>query len=485
MTVVLLLLAPVLAAAASRLVPRALAGRAQALGALATLVLAVVAAAQVGVGGPIALGPLYLDALGALLAVVVALVACGAALYAVPYLAHDVDERRLGPAQIPWFYVWFHLFVFTMLSAVATDNLGLMWAAIEATTLASAVLVGFYRTRDALEAAWKYLIICTVGISFALFGILLLYAAGARALGGGEAALSWRELAAAAPRLDPGLVRLGFLFVVVGFGTKAGFAPLHTWLPDAHSQAPTPVSAVLSGVLLPCALYGIVRTHAVAVGALGPGYSSTLLIGFGVLSAAVAVPFVLVQHDLKRLLAYSSIEHMGLIAAAIGIGGPVALFGGLLHLVVHALGKALLFFAAGSLAQRYGTRNMARIHGAARALPWSGPIFLAGGLAIAGAPPFGLFVSEFTLLSAGFARGYPLVSAALIACIALVFVGVLFHGGRMTLGEPRAALARGESRPVAALLGVPLAALVVLGLWVPPPLADAIERAVRALGAGT
>lgn len=484
MILALLFASPLVAALLGRFLPVRMAGAGQAAAGALTLGIASVAAAEVHSSGPIRLAVLYLDELGALLAVVVALIGLGAALYAVPYLAHDVEEGRLGRGQLRWFYLWFHLFVFTMLAVVTTDNLGLMWAAIEATTLASALLVGFYRTREALEAAWKYLLICTVGISFALFGILLLYAAGARVVGPGESALSWRALAEAAPQLDPGLVKLGFLFALVGFGTKAGFAPLHTWLPDAHSQAPTPVSAVLSGVLLPCALYGIVRTHVIAVGTLGPAYSSTLLIGFGLLSAVVAVPFVLIQHDLKRLLAYSSIEHVGIIAVAVGIGGPVALFGGLLHLIVHALGKALLFFAAGSLAQRYGTRNMARIHGAARALPLSGPILLAGGLAIAGAPPFGLFISEFSILSAGFVRGYALASAALVACISLVFVGVLFHLARMTLGEPRAAVARGERLPPVALVAVPLAALVVLGFWVPPPVAEAIGRAVRTLGDG-
>ncbi|HEY3110902.1 MAG TPA: hydrogenase 4 subunit F [Chloroflexota bacterium] len=482
MIVAALLLAPLLGAALGRLLPGRGGEVGQLLAATLTLALALAAGAQVVAAGPIAWGPLYLDPLGALLAAVVALVSWAASAYAIGYIRHDVAERRLSARQPPWFYLWFHLFVFTMLGVVTTDNLGLMWAAIEATTLASAVLVGFYRTREALEAAWKYLVICTVGISFALFGVLLLYAAGARVLGPGDAALSWRLLTEEAARLDPGLVRLGLLFVVLGYGTKAGFAPLHTWLPDAHSQAPTPVSAVLSGVLLPCALYGIMRTHAIAVGALGPAYPSSLLIGFGVLSAAVAVPFVLIQHDVKRLLAYSSIEHVGIIAAAIGIGGPVALFGGLLHLVVHALGKALLFFAAGSLAHRYGSRNMARIAGAARVLPFTGPAFLAGGLAIAGAPPFGLFVSEFSIFSAGFGRGYALVSAALIASVTLVFAGVVFHFGRMVLGEPRGGVARGEAGLSSVFLGVPLAALLALGLWVPPPLASALGQAARALG---
>ena len=481
MTLPALLLSPLVPAVLGRFLRGRAADWGQFAGATLVVALALAAARRVLDGGPLEGGPLYMDALGALLALVVAVVSWGGALYALDYLRHDVAERRLAPDQPRWFYLWYHLFVFTMLAVVTTENLGMMWAAIEATTLASAVLVGFYRTREALEAAWKYLILCTVGISFALFGVLLLYAAGAHALGPGESALSWRALVAGGERLDPQLVRLGFVFVLIGYGTKAGFAPLHTWLPDAHSQAPTPVSAVLSGVLLPCALYGIVRVHAVAASSLGPEFSSTLLIAFGLLSAAVAVPFVLVQHDVKRLLAYSSIEHMGIIALAIGIGGPLALFGGLLHLVVHALGKALLFFAAGALAHRYGTREMVRIRGAARALPLSGPALLAGGIAIAGAPPFGLFVSEFSILAAGFAQGRAWASGLLIGCISLVFVGLLFHLGRMVLGEPGPRVARGEGGLRPALLGAPLLAIALLGLWVPPPLASAIGQAAHVL----
>lgn len=472
---------PLAAAAAGRFAPGRWSERSQLALATVTLLLALTASIQVFAGGPRSEGIFYLDALGALLLAVIGLVGWGGAAYAICYLRHDVAVRRLAPNQPRWFYCWYHLFLASMLAVVTTENLGLVWVAIEATTVFSAILVGFYRTREALEAAWKYLIICTVGISLALFGTLLLYYAGVHAIGGEAPALSWRLLRENAGSLDPRLVRLAFVFVLVGYGTKAGFAPLHTWLPDAHSQAPTPVSAVLSGVLLPCALYAIVRVHLIAVGALGPDFSSTLLIALGLLTTAVAVPFILVQHDLKRLLAYSSMEHVGIMAVAFGFGGPIGFFAAALQLAGHGVGKALLFFSAGTLANRYGTRNMARIHGAARALPYSGPLLLAGALALAGAPPSSLFVSEFSLLFEGFSSGRVVVSVVLLACLTLIFVGMLFHVGRMTLGNPRAAVRRGESWRALVFVGGPLGLIALLGVFVPPPLVAALSQVATLL----
>ena len=478
----LLLILPLLTALAGRL-PAPWSERSHLAGATALLLVGLLLAARVFGAGPLLLADLlYADALSALLVLAIVLVGWGGAVYSVGYLRHDVQAGRLAPSQCRWFVQWYQLFLATMLAAVLAENLGLMWAAIEATTLASAILVGFYRTRGAIEAAWKYLMLCTVGITFALFGLLLFYYAGARAVGLPEAALSWRALMAAGAGLDPDLTRLAFVFVLVGFGTKAGFAPLHTWLPDAHSQAPTPVSAVLSGVLLPCALYAILRFHLVAVAALGPAFSSDLLLLFGLLSAVVAAPFILVQRDLKRLLAYSSIEHVGLVAAAVGIGGPLALFAAGLHLLAHAVGKALLFFAAGNVAQRYDTRTIGRISGAATVLPLSGAALLAGGLVLAGAPPSALFVSELGLLAAGFGRGRALAAVLLLACLALVFAGLLYHAARMALGAPPARLARGEPRLAGLLVGAPLLGLVGLGLYLPPPLVAALQQVAVVLG---
>src|SRR6266581_3872218 len=307
--VILPLVVPLLTAPVAWRLPVRWSERAQVIGSSLLLAVAWLLAWRVFTSGPLALdGLLYADALSALLVAVVALVGWGAAVYGVGYLRHDVAEGRLSADQPRWFALWYQLFLLTMLAVLLAENLGVMWVAVEATTLASALLVGFYRTERAVEAAWKYLLLCTVGITLALFGVLLVYYAGVQAGGTEEAALSWRALVALAPRLNPDLVKLAFIFALVGYGTKAGFAPLHTWLPDAHSQAPTPVSAVLSGVLLNCALYGIFRLHVlVSAGATG-GRSHDLLTGIGLLSVVVAVPFIVVQHDLKRLLAYSSVE---------------------------------------------------------------------------------------------------------------------------------------------------------------------------------
>src|SRR5258708_4821746 len=483
---ILPLVVPLVTAPVAWRLPVRWSGRAQVIGSRLLLAVAWLLAWRVFTFGPLALdGLLYADALSALLVGVVALVGWGADVYGVGYLRQDVAERRLKADQPRWFALWYQLFLLTMMAVLLADSLGLMWVAVEATTLASALLVGFYRTERAVEAAWKYLLLCTVGITLALFGVLLVYYAGVQAGGTEEAALSWRAPVALAPRLNPDPVTLAVIFALVGYGTKAGFAPLHTWLPDAHSQAPTPVSAVLSGVLLPCALYAILRFHAIASGALGPAFSSNLLVLFGGLSAAVAVPFILLQHDLKRLLAYSSIEHIGIIAVAVGIGGPLALFAASLHLVAHALGKALLFFAAGSVAQRYQTRTLARIRGAASVLPASGTVLLLGGLALAGAPPSALFATELSILGAGFERGQALAAAILLVCLALIFVGLLYHLSGLALGRRPPSLAvQGEQPLSIALVGVPLFVVAALGFFVPAPLAEALRQATAVLGGG-
>jgi hydrogenase-4 component F len=458
-----------------------------AVGALTTALLGLAVAAGVFVSGPCAGwgGLVWLDALGALLLAVVCLVGAGAALYSVDYLRHEVAHGAVAAGHVGWYYLYFHLFVATMLGVVLANNLGLVWVCVEATTIVSALLVGFYQSEAALEAAWKYLIICTVGISFALFGLILLYVAAGQTLGPVEAALNWTELRRVAGQLDPRLLKLAFIFMLIGYGTKAGFAPLHTWLPDAHSQAPAPVSAVLSGVLLSCALYAILRVHLITAASVGPAYSGGLLLLFGLLSLVLATPFILVQRDLKRLLAYSSIEHIGLIAIAVGLGGGLALYGGLLHLLNHAVAKALLFFAAGNLNQRYGTRQIGRIRGAARVMPLTGPALLLGGFAITGAPPFGLFVSEFSIIAGGFGGGQPWVGAAVILAIGLIFAGMLFHVGGMAFGTPPARLARGEvGRASALLLGVPALTVLALGLLVPVPLSDALTQVVAILTVG-
>jgi hydrogenase-4 component F len=483
-----LLTAPIVTGLVARLVRRrSHAELANVAGALVMLGAGLLVIVDVVANGPLAGagGILYVDALSALLLLVIVTIGTLAAIYSVGYLSHDVAHGETPGDQVGWYYLGLHTFLWTMLAAVVVDNLGMMWVAVEATTLASALLVGFYRSKSALEAAWKYLILCTVGITFALFGLLLIYDATDLVLGDAGATLSWTALLAVAPRLDPGLMRLALVFAVVGFGAKVGFAPLHVWLPDAHSQAPSPISGLLSGVLLNCALYGILRLLPVVTPSVGPELPRNLLVGFGLLSVATAAPFILVQRDLKRLLAYSSVEHLGLIAVAIGLGGSLALYVGLLHLVNHALTKPLLFFSAGDIVQRYGTRRMRAIRGAARAVPMSGPLLLLGVFAIAGLPPSGIFLTELGIVMESFAGGASWIGGLLLLLLAAIFAGLCAHVLPMVLGRPIHPLEPAKAHPTTALSLVPLAVGVVwLGLWVPPWLSAFVEQAAAVVMTG-
>ncbi|MGE5509551.1 MAG: hydrogenase 4 subunit F [Chitinophagales bacterium] len=445
-------------------------------------------------------GALRVDALSALLIALIGLVTTIAALASPRYLAGEQAHGAAGKGDLSGYYVWFHLFVATMFMVVTTDNLGLMWAAIEATTLASAFMVGFYRKPHALEAAWKYVILCTVGIALALLGTAVTYAAALKLAGSAPATLSWSRLAGLAQHLDPRLMKLAFILVVVGYGTKAGFAPLHTWLPDAHSQAPSPVSAMLSGVLLSCALYAILRFYALVNAAVGVGFAGNLLLGFGLFSMLVAVPFMALQTDLKRLLAYSSIEHVGVIAAGLGVGGPLGVAGALYHLFFHGIGKSLLFLSAGEVVRAYHTRRMHRVRGVLKRLPLPGVALLAGTLAITGTPPSALFVSEWSIVTAAFGRGKAWAGALFLAAVAVIFGALLYHVGRMVFGEPpaylrarwaagaREAAASAEAGatgwgPLEAFLAVfCLVALLAGGLFVPGPVWGVLTRIGRVLG---
>ncbi len=483
-------LAPLLVAAplVAALLCAAVARRAAAISALAatiTLVVgAVVAFSSFAAPAEHALaGLMYVDALSGLIVLIVALVAAIAALYAVPYVRNAVGVHEIAPTEVRWFYVWIQLSIAAMFAVPLMNNLGLMWVAIETTTLTTALLVAFFRRGHSLEAAWKYLMLGAVGLGFALFGILLTYYAASHALGEAAAALDWAELRANAAALDPALMRVAFALVLIGFGTKAGLAPMHTWLPDAHGEAPTPVSVLLSGALLNCALYGVLRFHLLAAGTLGASFSSDLLLGLGAISIAVAVPFVLVQHDLKRLLAYSSVEHMGIVALAVGIGGPLGLFAAAFHMFNHSLAKTTLFVAAGALGQRYGTLRLARMRGAFEVAPLPALGLVVGTIAITGAPPFAPFASEFGIAQAGFA-GRPAALAAAVVLIAgsvLVFGGMLFHVLNVALRTAPRHLHVASFPFAAAFVGVPLVALLVMGIWLPPQLREAFSAVAAVL----
>jgi hydrogenase-4 component F len=433
---------------------------------------------------------LYVDALSAVMIGTITTIGLAAALVSVGYLRRDLHVGHVldGRRGLGWYYFGFHIFIWTMLVTVSVNNLGLLWVGVEATTLSSALLVGFYRNKAALEAAWKYIILCTVGITFALFGVLLTYYAAVQA-DGGVASLNWTSMSQQAGQLDPAMMRLAFVFILIGFGTKAGFAPLHTWLADAHSQAPSPVSGVLSGVLLACALYAILRFHAITTSATQSAFSSNLLIAFGVFSVAVAAPFILIQRDLKRLLAYSSVEHIGLMAIAFGIGGPLGTAAGLLHLVNHAITKAMLFFIAGDIAQRFGTRRISALRGIIRIIPLGGGLLLFGILAITGIPPSSIFISEIAIASAGFSGSRPALigTVVIVMLLGLIFAGLLAQALRIVYGVPIERSANPPTRswrediPWLAAVA-PLAAIVLLfGLYVPGPVTDLFDDAYAVL----
>jgi hydrogenase-4 component F len=356
-------------------------------------------------------------------------------VYASGYLRHMGEGRFSSPR---WFYALVFLFLFTMISVCLSANLGFLWIMMEGTTLASALLVGFYNTEGAVEAGWKYLVVCTVGIAFALFGTIVLYLAAVKAGMSPDAALDWVSLVNAAPRigLDPHLVKLAFVFVIVGYGTKIGFVPMHSWLPDAHAEAPTPISALLSAVLLNCAMYAVMRYDTIVSRAVGPAFSHTLMLIFGLVSMVVAGLLILVQHNLKRLMAYSSIEHMGIIAIGLGLGGTLGLFGALLHAFNHSVAKSLLFFSAGNVRHHVGTLRIDGIQGISRTMPQTSAALLVGGLAIVGLPPFSLFISEFAILSEAFTQARYFVVVLFLIVLSVVFGGFAFHFFRMLCGEP-------------------------------------------------
>ncbi len=427
-------------------------------------------------------GWLYADALSAYVVVIVSGSAWIVALYSTGYLRRLVRNGKVDDRQLWLYYMLLNVFVFTMMLVLLSNNLGFLWIGSEATTLATAFLVGFYERERSIEAAWKYVIICSVGIALALFGILLTYFSALHVVPATGNALNWSTLVEVAPQLDPGVLKLAFVFVLVGFGTKAGIAPMHTWKPDAYGEAPAPISALMAAGLVNVALYSIMRFTILVNKAVDGGFASTLLIIFGLVSMAVAAPFILVQRDFKRLLAYSSVEHVGIIIFALGLGTPLALFGALLHLLNNALAKTLLFLTGANVRTAYQSKMMRRVTGAIKVIPVSATFLLLGVFAVTGWPPFGVFISEFTIVSAGFADGYIVPVVLFVAILATIFGGFIFYAARMVFGEPHKPVMGRDARPASFLiLGVLLAALLLLGVWLPPPLVTAIQNAVLVL----
>ena len=478
-----LLLPPLLAAAGALVLPPRwrVASMLHAGLGLASLLAALRLVALVLDGGTPTWGPTVLfrvDALSALLAVCVAFVGALAALLGPGF----GREEHYTPPQVRRFRVFASLFAFTMLVAVTANNVGVMWIAIEATTIASAMIVPLTVSKASVEASWKYILIGSVGIALAFVGTVLGYFDFVTLVGQREHALNWTVLLANAPVLHPPVIQLAFVFILIGYGTKAGLAPMHTWLPDAHSEAPSALSAMMSGVLLAVALYAIVRWRAVVTAAVGPEFPNRLLIGLGLLSLAIAALSLVIQRQYKRLLAYSSIEHTGLMCMGLALG-PLGVFASMLHLVNHTLAKSMMFFVSGRILDRYGSPEIGRVSGLLRVMPWTGGLFAAGMIALLGLPPFGMFLSKFTLVRAGFADGQGWLMAAVLGLLAVAFVSLLAHLNRMLYGPAPAGIRRGEDRGWAVVpLVACVAMLLVLGFAVPAPMTELLDRIVEIAG---
>lgn len=409
---------------------------------------------------------IVLDMPGAWVTLCTAIVYLLSSIYAVGYMRLLAEEEQ---AKLWGFYALFAGFALTVLLSAIMNNAGLYWIAIELTTLVSTFLVGFERAAESIEAAWKYIIIVSAGISLALLGTVLFYWSGSFVLGP-VFDMTWDNLQQAASKMNPTLVALAYLLVLVGYGTKVGLAPMHSWLPDAHSESPAPVSAMLSGALLNGAMLGIIRYLAIC-DAAGIAYlSRAVLVSFGILSLLVGALFIVRQDGIKRLMAYSSVEHMGVVALGFGFGGLFGIAGALYHMLNHSLNKSLMFFGAGNVMRSYGTKNIAAIRGVWTRYPVQGGLWLAGAAAITGAPPFGLFLSEIVIMRAGLSRGYAWAVYAMIALLMVIFVGFLNHFREMYFEEPSPSptSARAVSRWCIAPMWLALGPLLIFGLWWPP-----------------
>ena len=444
----------------------------------ATFIAASVLTAQIIASGPILVlqSQFFVDSLNVFLVALTTFVAFTTALFARPYMRIERDHGKMTSPRMRLFHSMYQMFTFTMLLALLTNNMGLLWVAMEAATLTTVLLVAVYRTPASLEAAWKYFILCGVGIAQALFGTILLYLAAERVLGAEGGGLLWTHLDAVKTSLEPTVMSLAFVFLLIGYGTKVGLAPLHNWLPDAHAEGPTPISAVLSGLLLNVALYAILRCKVLTDGALGTRFAGDLMIGFGLLSVVLAAFFLSRQRDVKRMFAYSSIEHMGLITFAFGMGGPIASFAGLLHMTVHSLVKSAIFFTVGHASQQAGTQLIDGIRGLFRTNPAVGWGLMLGSLAILGMPPFGVFASEFLILTTAM-RDFPWTTPLLLLSLGVAFAAVLGKVQAMVFGETTV---KPLTHPPALVpVFVHLALALMLGLYIPPYLDSWYQQAAR------
>lgn len=488
---VLLITVPVAAVAVAAIAPRQVTEIATVASGLVVLILAVALLPGPAAGVVQAGHYLRADALSEVFLLGVAFVYAATAVFAVGYQAHEARQSRTDPAAARAFarysrrfYIGLNAFAASMVAAPLVNGLALLWIAVEITTVVSALLVALDDTESAAEAAWKYVLIASSGLGIALLATIVMYYAGAQVLGQSYD-LAFDPLLSAASGLPATAVHLAFVLAVVGFGTKVGLFPVHTWLPDAHAEAPTPVSAMLSGSLLAVSFYAILRYYQVTAASVGPAFPQRVLLVFGALSLLLAAFSLLRQRDIKRLLAYSSVEHMGILAIGIGVGAPIAFAGVLLHVLAHAAAKGNAFMGAGVLTRAFGTKQLSGMRDAIGALPWSGPLFLISVFALTAMPPFGIFRSEFQIVSGAVEGEHGVTAGVLVALVTLAFVGltasstrVLFHPAAPASGTAVAT----EPHP---LMVLPVLAgvlvLLVLGLHPPQALADLIAHGVAEL----
>jgi hydrogenase-4 component F len=448
---------------------------------LATLAAAAALVAKVVSSGPMTAfeGQFFVDPFNVFLVALTSLVGFTTALFSRPYMRVEEEHGRVSALRLRLYHAAYQLFMFTMLVTLLTNNLGILWVAMEGATLSTVLLVSLYRTPESIEAAWKYFILCGVGIAQALFGTILLYFAAEKVLGGGTVSLLWTHLYEVRHQLEPTVLSIAFVFLLVGYGTKVGLVPLHNWLPDAHAEGPTPISAVLSGLLLNVALYAVMRGKVLVDGALGTHFSGQLMMGFGLLSVVVAALFLSRQRDIKRLFAYSSIEHMGIVTFAFGMGGKVAAFAGLLHMTVHSLTKSAIFFAVGHAVQKTGTQNMADIRGLIERNPTIGWGLALGALAILGVPPFGVFTSEFMILTTAM-HDHSWATPLLLFGLAVAFAAIFSKVQPMVFGESNAR--RLPHQPALLPVFLHLVLVLLLGLYIPPYLEQWYRQAAALIG---
>jgi hydrogenase-4 component F len=474
--VLMVLLVPAITAAILALVPdHRLSTRLNVAACALTFAGALVLLEQRPEPGPF----LLIDDLNIVFVVLTTFVALSASMFSASYIDHELAIGRLTPAYLRFYHAMYQLLMFGMNLALVANNIGLMWVAIETATLTTVLMVGIYRTEAALEAAWKYFILGSVGIALALFGTILVYLAARPIVGEGLDAMAWTVLVTASQHFDPALLNLAFVFLLIGYGTKVGLAPLHAWLPDAHAEGPTPISAVLSGLLLNVALYAVLRFKlllAANAGAVAPG---PLMITMG-LSSLIFASFMLYRRrDIKRMFAYSSIEHMGIITFAFGMGGAVANLAGLLHMTMHSLTKSAIFFAVGHIAQVKGTQKISEIRGLTASHPVLGWSLVVGVVAIAGMPPFGIFLSEFLVVSSTFAR-QPLLAVPLVFGLLVGFGALMLRLHSVAFGKPLGPTHESKASYVPLL--VHFALVLIAGIWLPGPVVAWFQAVARGLG---